>query len=38
VFVERTDKGDAFLELLGQTIVSGEAIQPVQRPSFGLAS
>ena len=38
VSVERTDKGDAFLELLGQTIVSGEVVQPVQRPAFGLAS
>ena len=38
VFVERTEKGDAFLDLLGQTIVSGEAPQQVQRPAFGLAS
>jgi DNA-binding MarR family transcriptional regulator len=33
VFVERTERGDAFLEQLGHTIVSGEA-----RPMLELAS
>jgi DNA-binding MarR family transcriptional regulator len=37
VFVERTERGDAFLELLGQTIVQGETITPV-RPRLELAS
>jgi DNA-binding MarR family transcriptional regulator len=33
VFVERTERGDAFLDQLGRTIVSGES-----RPVLGLAS
>ena len=36
VFVERTEKGDAFLEQLGSTIVTGEA--PAERPRLELAS
>jgi DNA-binding MarR family transcriptional regulator len=37
VFVERTDKGDGFLEQLGETILRGEtAVQP--RPRLELAS
>lgn len=37
VFIEGTDKGDAFLTQLGETIVSSEQIQP-QRVALGLAS
>ena len=37
VFIEGTDKGDAFLTQLGETIVSSEQIQP-QRVTLGLAS
>ena len=37
VFVERTEKGDAFLEQLGQTIVSGEPAIQAPRPALGLA-
>jgi DNA-binding MarR family transcriptional regulator len=37
VFVERTEKGDAFLELLGATIVGGEQTAAT-RPTFAVAS
>ena len=36
VFVEPTDKGDAFLDLLGSTILSGETVQ--QRPQLAAVS
>jgi len=38
VFVERTEKGDAFLEQLSHTIVSGEPAIQAPRPALGLAS
>lgn len=37
VFVERTDKGDAFLEQLGATILEGETTQP-ERPMLKAVS
>jgi len=37
VFVERTEKGDAFLELLGATIVGDEQAAPI-RPPLAVAS
>jgi DNA-binding MarR family transcriptional regulator len=36
VFVERTEKGDAFLDMLGSTILNGEA--PVQQRPMQLAA
>src|SRR5262245_46152177 len=37
VFVERTSKGDEFLDMLGQTILSGETVQDV-RPQLAAVS
>ena len=36
VFVERTEKGDAFLDMLGSTILSGDVIE--QRPTLAAVS
>jgi len=36
VFVERTEKGDAFLDMLGSTILSGDVIE--QRPQLAAVS
>ena len=36
VFVERTEKGDAFLDMLGSTILSGDLIE--QRPGLAAVS
>ena len=37
VFVERTDKGDAFLDMLGSTILQGEG-ETQARPALAVAS
>jgi DNA-binding MarR family transcriptional regulator len=38
VFIERTEKGDAFLAQLGETIIAGDEPAQQPRPAIGLAS